>query len=206
MCCSSHLEAVIVTSRAIAGDGSSHRQAITFLKPRGGATTCSDSGDHGEDESPACPACTHSSALWHWAPLASELLWQCLHFDSPEDGGNCPTVVTSQEGCNTFSQLGNQFGGTSILACFSCGTWDVVGSSRGPPMGTSSSMVTTLDGMSVEVGGVSGVSFKIGVWLPKHPSGRATLPKTASLEKETYCSIILHTSRMDPPKVVVNLA
>ena len=40
-------------------------------------------------------------------------------------------AVTGQEGGNTFSQPGNQFGGTSIFAHFSCGTWGVVGSSKG---------------------------------------------------------------------------
>ena len=54
------------TSRAIAGDRSSHRQAVTSLKPRGGATTCSDSRDPDEDEFPfSCPACTCSSTLWY---------------------------------------------------------------------------------------------------------------------------------------------
>ena len=69
-------------------------------------------------------------------------------------------VVTNPEGCNTFSQLGSQFGGTSILAHFSCGTQVVMGSSRGPPVGATSSMGTSLDGMLVEVGKMSRESSK----------------------------------------------
>ena len=144
------------TLRAIAGNVSPCRQAITPSKPRGGATTCVGSGDSGEGEShSASSACDCFSALWLQALLASELWWQCLCFDSPRASGVCPMAVTGREGCNTYSQLGNWFGGASIFTCFSCGTWDVMDSSRDPPMGATSSMVTSLDGTLVEVGGVS---------------------------------------------------
>ena len=114
------------TSRAVTGNGSPHRQAVTSSKPRGGATTCHGSGNLGEGESHS--ACKCSSALWHWALLAPELWWWCLNFDSPKARGPCSTAVTGWEGCSTFSQLGNQFGAASIFACFSCSTQGVVDS------------------------------------------------------------------------------
>ena len=160
----------------------------------GRATMCVGSRDLGEGESHlASFTCNHSSSLWCQALLASELQWWCLCFVFPKAGGAHPTAVTGREGCNTFSQLGNQFGGTSILACFSCGTWGRVDSLRGPPMG----VATSSDGTLVEAGGAS---LEMEVWLPKNPSSRATLPKTISSENETYHSIILCNSRTDPAK------
>ena len=64
-------------------------------------------------------------------------------------------AVTGQEGCNTFSQLGSWFEGASIFASFSCSTWGMVDSLRGPQMGSTSSMETSLDGTLVDTGGVS---------------------------------------------------
>ena len=89
-------------------DSPLHRQAVTFLKPRGWATTGSGSRDLGEGESHfACSACRCSSALWHWALLASRLWWQYLCLESLGAGEVHPAVATYWEGCNTFSQPGN---------------------------------------------------------------------------------------------------
>ena len=105
------------TSETVRGDGPLHRQAVTFSKPGGGATTGAGSRDSGEGEScSACPACRRSSALWHQALLASELWWQYLCFDSPGAGEVHPAVATGWEGCNTFSQLGNWLGEPLHLA------------------------------------------------------------------------------------------
>ena len=52
----------------------------------------------------------------------------------PQACGACPTVVTSQEGCSTFSQPRNQFWGASIFTHFSCGTWGSIDSLRAPLM------------------------------------------------------------------------
>ena len=108
----------------------------------------------GESHS-ACLTCKHSSALWGWALLASEPQWQCLCLNSPKAGEACPVVVTGQEWCNIFSQLGNWFGGASIFACSSCSIWGVVSSLRGSLMGAASSMVTYSVGTSVKAGGAS---------------------------------------------------
>ena len=127
-------------------------QAVTSSRPRGGATMCVGSRDLGEGESHlASSTCNCSSALWHQTLLTSELQWQCLCFISPKASGACPTVATGQEGCKTFSQLGNWFAGASILTCFSCSTWGGVDYLRGPPTGAA----TSLDGTSVEADGVS---------------------------------------------------
>ena len=134
-----------------------------------------------------------SSGHWHQALLTSEFQWWCLCLISSKAGGACPTVVTSWEGCNTFSQLGNQFGEPSILACFSCSTQGGVESLRGPLVG----VATSSDGTSV---GAGGTSLETEVWLPKNPSSRATPPKMISSENEKYCSIVLCNSRMDPAK------
>ena len=64
------------TSTAATGDGSPHRQAVTLSKPRDGATACSTSRGSGEgDVLLVSPTCSHSSALWCQALLASELQW-----------------------------------------------------------------------------------------------------------------------------------
>ena len=115
------------TLEMVRGEGPLHRQAVTFSKPGSGATAGAGSRDSDEGEScSACPACRCSSALRCQALLASELWWWYLHFNSPGAGEVHPTVVTSQEGCNTFSQLGNQLGGTSTFDHSSCAAWDVV--------------------------------------------------------------------------------
>ena len=139
--------------KAVAGDRSLCRQAITSLKPRGRVTTCIGSGDLGEVEScSVCLTCKHSSSLWHQALLASELWWWCLCLDLLKAREACPVAVTNQEGCSTFSQTGNWFRGTSIFACSSCCTQGVVSSSRGPLMEAASSTVTSSFGTSVKVG------------------------------------------------------
>ena len=185
------------TSKVVTGNGSPYRQAIISSKFRCRATTCIGFGDSGEGEShSACLTCKCSSALWHQALLASELQWWCLCFDSPKAGEACPAAVTGWEGCSTFSQLANWFGGASIFAHSSCSTWDVVTSLRDPPMGAASSMVTSSVGTSVKVGRTS-LEMVNSVLFPENPSGRATPSKTISLEKETYCSIVSHNSRID---------
>ena len=99
------------TLEMVAGNGPPCRQAITSLKPRGGTTTCIGPGDMGEGESHStCSACNHSSALWHWALLASELWWWYLHFNSPKVGEVCPTVVTGQEGAALSPNWGTGLG------------------------------------------------------------------------------------------------
>ena len=182
------------TLRVAMGDGFPHRQAVISSKHGGGATTFVGSRDSGEDESHlASSAYNLSSALWCQALLASELQWQCLCFISPKAGGACPTAVTSQEGCNTFSQLGNWFGGASILTHFSCSTRGEVDSLRGPLTGAATSLEGTLVG-------AGGTSLETEVWLPKNPSSGATLPKMIASENKKYHSIILHNSRIDHTK------
>ena len=145
-------------------------------------------GDMGESHS-ASSTCNCSSTIWHVKlSLPQNSSGSAFTINSPKASGACLTVVTGQEGCNTFSQPGNQFGGASIFTCFSCGTWGMVDSSRGHPMEATSSMATSLDGTLVETGGVS---LETEVWLLKNPSSRATLPKMISSEKETYCFLRL---------------
>ena len=63
------------TLQMVAGDGPPHRQAITSLKPGGGATTCIGPGDLGEGGSHStCSAWNCSSALWCWAMVVVPLL------------------------------------------------------------------------------------------------------------------------------------
>ena len=184
------------TSKVVTGDGPPHRQAITSSKPGGRATTCIGSRDLGEGEShSACSTCKCSSVLWHQALLASELQWQCLCFTSPKMGEACPMAETGQEGCSTFSQPGNWLEGATIFAHSLCGTWGVVGSSRGPLMGAVSSMATS----SVVMGGASLETVNLAQFL-KNPSSRVTLPKMISSEKEMCHSIISHNLRMDLTK------
>ena len=183
------------TLRVTVGDGSPCRQAVTSSKSEGRVTTCVGSRDSGKGESCLVSSiCNCSSALWHQALLASEFWWWHLCFISPKAGGTCPTAVTVQEGCNTFSQLENWFGGASTLAYFSCSIQGRVDSSRGSPTG----MATSSEGTLMDVGGAS---LGVEVQLPKNPSGRATLPKTVSSENETYWSIILCSSRTDSAKM-----
>ena len=112
------------TLEMVTGDGPPCRQAITSSKLGGGATTYIGPRNSCEGESHStCSACNCSSAIWHWALLASELRWQYLCFDSPKAGEVGPAVASSSEGHSTLSQPRNWFGGTSTFANSSCSTW-----------------------------------------------------------------------------------
>ena len=70
---------------------------------------------------------------------------------------------------------------------------------RGLPMWAASSMATFSVGTSVKVSGASPEMVN-SVWFLRNSSGRATLSKTISSEKETYHSIISHNLRADLAK------
>ena len=186
--------------RVVANDRSLCRQAITFQKPGGDATSCTISrGLVGDvDSCFVSSTCWHSSALWHQALLPPDLWLWGLCFDSQGIRGACPVAVTSQEGCNTSLQPGNWVGDPAFLVGSSPRVWEVMGSSRGLSMGAASSAVAP----SMGVG---------GSWLDTLTNGYLQLVlqgslqwitplKMVSSEKVMYGSITSLSSRMLPAK------
>ena len=104
--------------RAVAGNRSLCRQAITSLKPGCQTTSCIGSGDpDGDVESQSAHlTCGCSSAHQHQALHSPELWLQCLHLDSLRAREACPVAVTGWEGCSTFLQPGTDLGKTLPLS------------------------------------------------------------------------------------------
>ena len=193
-------------SKVVAGDGSLCRQAVTSLKLRGSAISCTGSGDLGGDAEScsACLTCWNSSALWHLALLSPELWLQCLCLDFLRARGVWPAAVTGWEGCSTFLQLGNWLGEASTFVHPSHVTWGVVSSSIGPPKGVASLTATSVGTAFSTGSSLVGTSVKASwaflgtvtlVQSSRNPSSGATLSKMVSSEKDMYRSIVPLSSR-----------
>ena len=113
------------TSKAVAGDGSLHRQAITSQKPGGGTTSCAISRGPVGDMDSGFVSSTHwcSSTLQHQDLLPPELWLQGLHLDSWDIRGACPAAVTGLEGCNTSLHPQKWVGDPTLLVCSLLGVW-----------------------------------------------------------------------------------
>ena len=138
-----------------------------------------------------CPLA--SGSPFHRTPVAVPLPWLAEGWRGLSSSGDWPG------GVQHFLPTGNCFGGASTFAHFSCSTLGVVGSQRGPLMGTTSSTVTSLVGTLVKAGGACLETVKL-VWSLRNPSSKATPSKIVSLEKETYHSIVSLYLRMDLSK------
>ena len=193
-----------------AGEGDSlSKQAVTPLKPRGGATFGTGSGDPGDDSELdlSCAACLHSSALWC---QASPTLWlQCLHLNSLGGGGISPAdhwldgmqyLCPSREitmGSLSLSLVFTLHRGNIWLSCWLThgGLW-VVGSSVGSSIGATSSVGTSAGANSLVES--SWIFSGIVAWVcPSRDLSKGAAPsRMPSLEKATYVSIAILNSSM----------
>ena len=185
-------------SKAVAGDRSLHRQAITSLKPGGGATSCTASRGLGGDADSGIVSstCWCSSTLQCWALLPAV---------------RPPSQLTGD--CRDQSSSSNQLGGMqhfspprepswgSLYLHFSLLTW-YLGSTwflkRFPNWGffLHGGLFNGRAG-----GGQLGTPGLVVLgWSSRNPSGGATPPRMASWKKEMYSSITSLNSRMLPAK------